>query len=923
MYSIQQRPIMRRQMIRRYCLRHVYVRNRIPMSISIPRIHCTFISSRSFSTESSTKTTKITVSSASDKISHLRNNAHRIINTDMGHLNTASFHEACQCIIHLHSNAITDPTQEEYFNLTESLLLRLLEECSSKSVSDIEIPLDTINKALDCWKLIANAKVPFKSNRSNVVHRKTPFIDKGLALLHKVKQAAVQYQGTYIRIDHPDVKSYNIVMDVFAKFALVEDAKSLFDEMMSVSRNGQPQCRPETISYNILLLAHANAAVIKETAANDARDLFEEMFYMYSETANPDLKPDVVSYSTLLSAYANAASINPSFAEEAEKFLYRMMELSNVNPYEWERPNEICFNCVINAWSRSGVRDAAGRASQILIELQKFKGKEEFGVENATALLSAYSTPEEAEAILDKMFDAAKDVGDLTMMPNSITCTAYINCLAKYVANRLEGDNGETILKAEALLKRMIDLYSNGASDAKPSKITYNALINVIAKSNCEDSGQRAEKYLDLLENEYLAGDETMKPDNFTFTSVIDAYARQGNGPEAERILMRLLHDCKDKDLEALPFSATINAYASCGNPQDAERIMTLKEKLHNEGWSALAPDAFSFSGVINAYMNSNRRDRVDKCLEILNRMRKENMYNPVAYTAVIQGLSLVRQSWTEPIAIKLLSEMWSYYNEGHTSMKPTTTIYSSLINLFAKSRDSSSRRKAVELLTELEHKFTSTGDSDFQPDNITYNACLSSFSKARNAKEAMKAEEILNRMQKLHDEGFPNVCPDSFSMTSVCAAWANSGADPQKCENILNSMQHLYENGNVSMKPSRVAFGAVVNAWSKAGNVERAEDIVHHMEQFQGQEYEDMTPNHVIYNSLISAYANSRSEDAIDKVESILQKMIDMKSMGKLDASPTRITFNSVLSVYQRSANVQNVSDKAAKILNQMEKVS
>jgi pentatricopeptide repeat protein len=159
--------------------------------------------------------------------------------------------------------------------------------------------------------------------------------------------------------------------------------------------------------------------------------------------------------------------------------------------------------------------------------------------------------------------------------------------------------------------------------------------------------------------------------------------------------------------------------------------------------------------------------------------------------------------------------------------------------------------------------------------------------------------------------------------MTSVCAAWANSGEDPQKCENILNSMQHLYENGNATMKPSRVAFGAVVNAWSKAGNVERAEAIVNHMEQLQGQDYEEMAPNHVIYNSLISAYANSRKVDVIDRVESILQKMLDMKSKGKLDASPTRITFNSVLSVYQRSIHVQNVLDKATKLINEMESVS
>ncbi len=89
----------------------------------------------------------------------------------------------------------------------------------------------------------------------------------------------------------------------------------------------------------------------------------------------------------------------------------------------------------------------------------------------------------------------------------------------------------------------------------------------------------------------------------------------------------------------------------------------------------------------------------------------------------------------------------------------------------------------------------------------------LDAISKSDEKDAAARAEDILNKMQKMYEDGFDEVQPDTFSFASVLNAYANSNQPgaAEKAEEILRHMQLLYENGNNRVKPNTICFATVI----------------------------------------------------------------------------------------------------------------
>ena len=236
-----------------------------------------------------------------------------------------------------------------------------------------------------------------------------------------------------------------------------------------------------------------------------------------------------------------------------------------------------------------------------------------------------------------------------------------------------------------------------------------------------------------------------------------------------------------------------------------------------------------------------------------------------------------------------------------------------------AKSKHSPTRAKSLDLFHELREKYNTTQDIDLMPNTVTYNATLSAFTKNARKQDIKTAEDLLKEMEQLYEEGSSNIKPDVFTLTNIISCYANSNVDgaAERAEDILNHMQRLYEEGDFSMQPTKVAFGAVLNAWARVGDAERAEAILNHMESLQDGN-EEMMANTVIYNTLINSWAKSKikQRESGRRAEKILRKM---QSLQRNDAKPCRITFNSVLSAYNNSREV-DAYFHAKGILQEME---
>lgn len=82
--------------------------------------------------------------------------------------------------------------------------------------------------------------------------------------------------------------------------------------------------------------------------------------------------------------------------------------------------------------------------------------------------------------------------------------------------------------RMEQIVDHMDELYRAGNKGVKPDTYTYNTLINGWAKNSERGSAERAEHVLSVMEKRYNDGDEDFKPNTRTYTSVIDAFAKSG-----------------------------------------------------------------------------------------------------------------------------------------------------------------------------------------------------------------------------------------------------------------------------------------------------------------------------------------------------------------------------------------------------------
>ena len=621
------------------------------------------------------------------KIDHL-------LGLEVGSLDQALAYEVSVVIAACQAEAIANPLIEKPFYQARELLERLAtERAHSLEASNIEIKLETINLALDCWRIISNAHA---ERHSRDVVFVSPFTPHGQALLQRMQALSIEScEETGAKVDHPNNKSYNIVLDAYAKQGLVDEAQALFDEMADIGNSSQLQCRPNTISYNILLSAHANAKTSKEAYCRKARDILDDMLSIYMETGSPDLKPDIISFSSVLSAYANAASSVPEAAQDAEDLLKLMIELYNSSlpenggSGEWLdlKPNAISVTSCISAWGNSGVPEAAERSTDILRymhDVQDDNSEEDSLISAAsmTAMMKSFGHSEggvqQAEAVLENMAKMAEKTGREEFMPSSISFTALLNSLAQSAAVKAGGDNGSAGQQAEKIVSRIEDMYADGRNiRIQPTTIVYNAVINCWAKGMHRDSGVRAEGWLDKMEAMHSSGQEHVKPDYITFSSVIDAYANIGSGSDAERVLNRHIDAYRRGIVDTQPtahsYCSTINAYAKCQKPEDAERILQQLEDLSASGETSEKPNAACYNAVINAFAKSGDKRSFNKILEILSKMENIGISDTVTYTTVIEFLSGIQESWAEAKAIEILDKMWNRYEEGNMNVKPTT----------------------------------------------------------------------------------------------------------------------------------------------------------------------------------------------------------------------------------------------------------
>lgn len=367
----------------------------------------------------------------------------------------------------------------------------------------------------------------------------------------------------------PALKTYNQMLDRYAKGGRATDAERLLDRMHELFASKKIADGPDMVSYGSVMDALSRCA--DDDAPERAGALMTRCSILGAMGGGGAGRPTLRLFNSQLNCYANRG-----MADEAGRLLDRMHEMHEEGELD-ECPDAVSYSTVVKALTNSkmGKRATLSRAKALTGKFERLC-KESLiqpNVRAYTTLLQLYAkwgAGTEADRLLAKM-RSLHEAGKLSEPPNAISYTCALNAWAR-------SRDRAAPAKAEATLRRM----EGPAEDAPPpDAVAYNSLLRCYA---VRGMAHEAELLLSKMEKARLAGKNLAGPDRVSYTTVVDALSRSRSADAPERAValldrMRELHAAGRPDIE--PDDATYSSVVRCKVPgRDPREIAPLERSL-------------------------------------------------------------------------------------------------------------------------------------------------------------------------------------------------------------------------------------------------------------------------------------------------------------------------------------------------------
>uniref|UniRef100_A0A7S4VRB4 Pentacotripeptide-repeat region of PRORP domain-containing protein n=1 Tax=Ditylum brightwellii TaxID=49249 RepID=A0A7S4VRB4_9STRA len=499
-------------------------------------------------------------------------------------------------------------------------------------------------------------------------------------------------------------------------------------------------------------------------------------------------------------------------------------------------------------------------------------------------------SPQQALRVLTWMNDLRKSNRN-DAQPNE---SSYNTILGAYSRSG-SADAPEKIAKILSYMDRMS---TEGMQiDLKPSTISYNsylsALVNGAARGTISGdvSAQKAEKLLNKMIKRYENGDD-VEPDGWTFTFVIQAWAKSGTknaASKAEKVL-RLMEAYHRRNVLVWSDKSNVTLYINQFNTK---------------------PISIAYNSVIDAYAKSNTSGSARCAEDILRRMESVQMSGEnndvkpdlVSYNSCIHAYAKSRERGVATKAERLLRHMEDVYKDGDTSVRPDVRTYNGVLDCWAKSGEKEAAYQAEKILNEIYENYDA-GVSDVLPTTVTFNTVMYAHVRSGHPQSGQRAEDILNQMDELYRDGMEEVKPDVISFTNVINAWSKSRNEMagQRALAILNRMEELHDAGySKNIRPNSFTINAVINALSKSREIGKARMAFDTLQRAKQKKISGVNMNIKIYNSVLNAcaYSDKRRGDDPNDILNIASKLMEEIQEQKMASDITYSTYLRVLSIF------------------------
>jgi pentatricopeptide repeat protein len=613
-------------------------------------------------------------------------------------------------------------------------------------------------------------------------------------------------------------------------------------------------------------------------------------------------------------------------AELAEKLFFKMMDYSMANTVRSDKcfpPSTTNLNMVLILWARLSMIERA----QLLLQYAITSSSVRPDLRSYNAVLHAHAMigdGKNAERVLHELlrqqeleqeqYEKDRSTNSATEAPNIIqpSIHSWNTVLAAWTRSP---DKEMAAKRVENLLSCMV-AFSNGA------RITRDAdhLITTMAGKSGVSSWR-----------------EAVKPNLITLNTALAAWARVGEADTCARLLgeMRDLYKAGQLDdpPDVFSYATVMNAFAKAKQPEKAEALWVGMYQAYAEhGAEELRPNLTLLTTIMDAYSRQIAESVAKQNYELAfdGLLKAEKIFHSIhelqrlghldsgpdtaAYNVILKcylycGRAKVlpdKFDSTAESANSLLLEMKNLQASKESNVSPTFASYSIVIQSWLNRSDGVPR--AIELLDEAWQK-RSTGDPLMKPDHISVSSIITAFCQANQPRVAQK---FLLSICEVRRRDPSNMIEPKIANFGIIFAALNRSKDPgvaHVAQNLVDQVDALYKLNVLRQGPDHQVYESLISIWANSslpGAAKKAYAIYTDMRRRASEGDESMKPDIKTCHQVLFALSGKHPEPAL--AETMVRQMYDEYKNNLSTVRPDNRTFNYALTAWSRYNHPESI---------------
>ncbi|ORY96151.1 hypothetical protein BCR43DRAFT_491157 [Syncephalastrum racemosum] len=337
-----------------------------------------------------------------------------------------------------------------------------------------------------------------------------------------------------------------------------------------------------------------------------------------------------------------------------------------------------------------------------------------------------------------------------------------------------------------------------------------------------------------------LAGDSVTKEgrsfDMSLYKEMVMYFTSAGHPSYALEISDRMVQQKIPRDVQLM--TALIHKVGRAGHVEKAGQLF--QEMVQVE---RIVPTRVTFNALIDVYAHKRPEPDLNAAIDVYDRLEEFGL-EPDAHT-----LGPLIDMFAKQGDLQMVKQLYSDMVKARR-LRPTSHIYSSLIECFINNDDSAAAIQVFELMKQRK-------PIDERPNEVTYNLLVRSYARSRDFHRAVAM------LSAMHEAG---VDPNARTFTPLLGVIADDG-NVAAVKRIMEKMQEF------NVEPSVHTYTALLETYAKAGDLERCEFVFKELKQ-------RCIPNVEPYNTLLYIYTKKNEMDKVlDTYKRMLKSYIKMNS--------------------------------------------